>query len=359
MASNSPNVVSGVLKNFTTWSISPSSNENYVPSRASCEWTHHVVDKLDIRFVKDDIFNILSSRWCLIRLSSNALAKVDTLVNACDFEFDHESLNGIPDRKGTVEKLTKKWHPDKNQMMTLKVNEGEGMINMHWLFVKLHEICFCLQDIITKTPKKKISEWKYQILFEKLLQLFGFNTLSQPFISMEKTLIMGHTCSSRADIICSRFDRQTDTPVICVCEVISENDSMPYPPMKKQKTDTEDKSLPATSPKSSIGDHALWTQHIGELLVYLQKSFRYEGILGITIEKTWVRFTHLEVPKATWRKMTERPANRPGPLKLDWEERPVFCYSDRYNYLNREDRKTIFKALMTIRKMQTEYEKTQ
>ncbi|XP_056001326.1 uncharacterized protein LOC125653624 isoform X2 [Ostrea edulis] len=315
MASNSPNVVSGVLKNFTTWSISPSSNENYVPSRASCEWTHHVVDKLDIRFVKDDIFNILSSRWCLIRLSSNALAKVDTLVNACDFEFDHESLNGIPDRKGTVEKLTKKWHPDKNQMMTLKVNEGEGMINMHWLFVKLHEICFCLQDIITKTPKKKISEWKYQILFEKLLQLFGFNTLSQPFISMEKTLIMGHTCSSRADIICSRFDRQTDTPVICVCEVISENDSMPYPPMKKQKTDTEDKSL--------------------------------------------VRFTHLEVPKATWRKMTERPANRPGPLKLDWEERPVFCYSDRYNYLNREDRKTIFKALMTIRKMQTEYEKTQ
>lgn len=72
-----------------------------------------------------------------------------------------------------------------------------------------------------------------------------------------------------------------------------------------------------------------------------------------------VRFTHLEVPKVTWRKMTERPANRPGPLKLDWEERPVFCYSDRYNYLNREDRKTIFKALMTIRKMQTEYEKTQ
>ncbi|XP_056001321.1 uncharacterized protein LOC130048499 isoform X2 [Ostrea edulis] len=313
MASNSPNVLSGVLKNSTTWSISPSSNENYVPSRASCEWTHHVVDKLDIRFVKDDIFNILSSRWCLIRLSSNALAKVDTLVNACDFEFDHESLNGIPERKGTVEKLTKKWHPDKNQMMTLKVNEGEGMINMHW---------------------------------------------SQPFISMEKTLIMGHTCSSRADIICSRFDRQTDTPVICVCEVISENDSMPYPPMKKQKTDTEDKSLPAPSPKSSIGDHASWTQHIGELLVYLQKSFRCEGILGITIDKTWVRFTHFEVPKVTWRKMTERPANRPGPLKLDWEERPVFCYSDRYNYLNREDRKTIFKALMTIRKMQTEYEKT-
>ncbi|XP_061168362.1 uncharacterized protein LOC133177324 [Saccostrea echinata] len=103
--------------------------------------------------------------------------------------------------------------------MTMRLNEKEGIVNMQWLTVKLHEISFYLHSIIAERPQKAVSEWKYQALFEKLLQLFCFDTLSQPFIGTEKALIIGHTISSKADIICSRLDTRSESPIICVCEV--------------------------------------------------------------------------------------------------------------------------------------------
>lgn len=59
------------------------------------------------------------------------------------------------------------------------------------------------------------------------------------------------------------------------------------------------------------------------------------------------------------KKIKERPANRPGSLKVDDDERPIFCYSERFNYLSRKGRSIIFKALMLIKKMQSDYEKAQ
>lgn len=72
-----------------------------------------------------------------------------------------------------------------------------------------------------------------------------------------------------------------------------------------------------------------------------------------------IRFTYLEVSKTYMKEMKERPANRPGPLNVDEDERPIFYYSERYNYLSRSDRLIIFKALMLIKKMQLDYEKIQ
>lgn len=337
---------------------SPSSSNIDIPTS-----TPHFVDKLGIRFYKEDILKIILNRWCLIRLSSDSRTKVDTLVNACDFKFDYEAIEDIPPRKGKYEKLKKKWSPDDNQMMTLRLNENKGMVSVNWLSVKLHEISFCLHSIISETPKKAVSEWKYQTLFEKLLQLFCFDTLSQPFIETEKALLMGHTISSKADIICSRLDTKFERPIICVCETITEKEDASCPPRKKMKPDvavtSKTKDDDTTSSRTYFDDHNLWAQHIGELLVYLDKSFRYDGILGITIEKTWVRFTYLEVSKTTIKKIKERPANRAGSLEVDEDERPIFCYSERYNYLNRKDRKIIFKVLILIKKMQSDYEKIQ
>lgn len=36
-------------------------------------------------------------------------------------------------------------------------------------------------------------------------------------------------------------------------------------------------------------DNSSWSQHIGDLFVYLDKSSVNEGILGISVKKTWVR----------------------------------------------------------------------
>lgn len=110
-------------------SSSPSSSDIEVPSR-TCEWTPHFVDKLGIRFFNEDVLKIILERWCLYRLSKDSLSKVDTVVSACDFKFDYEAIEDIPERKGKFEKLRKKWHPDENQMLTLKLNEG--MVNVNW-----------------------------------------------------------------------------------------------------------------------------------------------------------------------------------------------------------------------------------
>lgn len=36
-------------------------------------------------------------------------------------------------------------------------------------------------------------------------------------------------------------------------------------------------------------DNSSWSQYIGDLFVYLDKSSVNEGILGISVKKTWVR----------------------------------------------------------------------
>lgn len=51
------------------------------------------------------------------------------------------------------------------------------------------------------------------------IHLFWFSIRSQQFVETEKISVMGHTFSSKADIICSRLDTRSDNPIICVCKV--------------------------------------------------------------------------------------------------------------------------------------------
>lgn len=90
------------------------------------------VDKLGIRYIKEDVLKIISKRWCLVRLSNNSLSKIDNLVSACDFKFDYEAIKEIPVRKGKFEKLMKKWSLEEEQMLTLKLNENEGIVKVPW-----------------------------------------------------------------------------------------------------------------------------------------------------------------------------------------------------------------------------------
>lgn len=62
----------------------------------------------------------------------------------------------------------------------------------------------------------------------------------------------------------------------------SEDDDFLHPRKRLRTSSSRDDE------NTYIGDSSLWSQHIGELLVYLKKSLLNDGILGITIEKTWV-----------------------------------------------------------------------
>lgn len=56
------------------------------------------------------------------------------------------------------------------------------------------------------------------------------------------------------------------------------------PPAKKLRN-----SSSVDTANSYNVDKNTWSQHIGDLFVYLDKSSVNEGILGITVKKTWVR----------------------------------------------------------------------
>lgn len=52
-----------------------------------------------------------------------------------------------------------------------------------------------------------------------LIFIYFDSPRSQEFVETEKISMMGHTISSKADIICSRLDTRSGNPIICVCKV--------------------------------------------------------------------------------------------------------------------------------------------
>lgn len=56
------------------------------------------------------------------------------------------------------------------------------------------------------------------------------------------------------------------------------------PPAKKLRN-----SSSVDTANSYDVDSSSWSQHIGDLFLYLNKSSVNEGILGISVKKTWVR----------------------------------------------------------------------
>lgn len=319
------------------------------PTSTVCtsQWDCHFVDELGVRQKEEDLFRIISSEWRLVFLNEKEYLEVEKCLDACDLQFDYESLEDVPLRRF----YESGWVPSSEQ-----VEQINNITLLKKFLMKLDEYNFYLAQIIRGSKSKTaISEGKYEALFEKFLQIFGFCTLSQSFTSTEKALIRGRSMSSRADIICSLERPTSERAVVCICEVkksVQQDDTDSSPPKKKPRSFcTHEAESPLT------GNQDLWTQHIGELFVYLDKSVRPEGVLGFTIEKTWVRVTYLDVKDSCWRTIQNTPRNRTGPVEYEEGERPRFFYSKRYNFLNKDDRRVLFKALLLVKKMQEIHER--
>uniref|UniRef100_K1R6S2 Uncharacterized protein n=1 Tax=Magallana gigas TaxID=29159 RepID=K1R6S2_MAGGI len=198
------------LSSVADISSPPSSTGLKFPNCTS-EWDSRFVDKLGIRQKEEDIFRIILSEWCLVFLSEKEQLEVENCVDVCDLQFDYESLENVP-----LQRLHESgWVPSSKQ-----VEQIRNIPLLKKFLMKLDEYNFYLAQIIRGSKSNTaISEGKYETLFEKLLQIFGFYTLSQSFISIEKAFIQGRNVSSRADIICSLERPASERAVICVCEV--------------------------------------------------------------------------------------------------------------------------------------------
>ncbi|XP_062574341.1 uncharacterized protein LOC134236190 [Saccostrea cucullata] len=324
-------------------SNAPSSNESTLP-KCTSEWDNRFVDKLGVRLIEEDIFQIILGKWRLVCLTEDEELEVENSVMACDLQLNYSSLEDVP-----VEYIYESsWVLSPGQ-----VEQIRRFPLLKKFLVKLDDFNFILAEIIVgSNSKSAISGGRYETLFDKLLQLFGLNTLNHSFISPEKALIRRRSMSSRADLmVCSQARQKFKRKVVFICKVKKDLQEEPdsSPPRKKQRTATQEQEQPGGG---FIGDHNLLTQHIGELFVYLDSSLSRQGTLGFTIEKTWVRVTYLDVTKSGWSKIKNNPSNRAGSTQYEEGEQPRFFYSKRYNFLNREDRKVLFKAILLIRTMQ-------
>ncbi|XP_062592546.1 uncharacterized protein LOC134253986 [Saccostrea cucullata] len=327
-------------------SNAPSSNESTFPKYTS-EWDNRFVDKLGVRLIdmiEEDIFQIILGEWRLVCLTEDEEQEVENSVMACDLQLNYSSLEDVP-----VEYIYESsWILSPGQ-----VEQIRRFPLLKKFLVKLDDFNFILAEIIVgSNSKSAIYGGRYETLFDKVLQLFGLYTLNHSFISPEKALIRGRSMSSRADLmVCSQARQKFKRKVVFICKVkkdLRHEEPDSSPPRKKLRTATQDQEQQECG---FIGDHDLLTQHIGELFVYLDSSLSRQGTLGFTIEKTWVRVTYLDVTKSGWSKIKNTPGNRAGSVQYEEGEQPRFFYSKRYNFLNREDRKVLFKALLLIRTM--------
>lgn len=339
-------VENSCLSTVADSSSPPRSTEVKFP-KCTSEWDCRFVDKLGVRQKEEDLFRIILSEWRLVFLSEKEQLEVEKCLDVCDLQFDYESLENVP-----LQRLYESgWVPSSEQ-----VEQIRNIPLLKKFVMKLDEYNFYLAQIIRGSKSKTaISEGKYETLFEKFLQIFGICTLSQSFISTEKALIRGRSISSRADIICSLERPASERAVICVCEVkklLQQDDTESSPPKKKTRS-----SCTQEAQCSFTGDQVSRMQHIGNLFVYLDKSVRPDGMLGFTIDKTWVRVTYLAVKESSWRRIQNIPANGAGSVEYEEGEHPRFFYSKRYNFLNRDDRRDLFKALLLVKKMHEIHER--
>lgn len=325
-----------------------STNGEGVPLHTSL-WTRAVIDKLGVtrykrspeRIVKEWSLSVLPED-CLKEISA-MLPKAVTCFRNVDFDSieqikEAERCDGLPtDLMKLVQFDTGFRYPESQSASIFGTRAEDFIFTLAYIIEGLRED----EDMV---------EWQYQILFDKFLQVFGMKTIQQPFYKMQRSKILGKEVISEADILCMTSDPRKGRSILAVCKVNKTETMKSLSPPKRMHRSSSDESssVPAVIPDS------LLAQHLGELLVYMDRSVSPRAILGMTLEQTNVRFTLLHADESVMEKIQMSD----GSISFDTEEdvRPVLYYSEPLNYLKRRDRVELIKTLLQIRMMQKRFE---
>lgn len=102
-------------------SSSPSSSESeFVFPKCTSDWDSYLVDKLGVRYQDEDIFTILTSKWCLFHLTENDHRLIERCLDACDLKLDYESLDVVASSIVTPLKKWATWNPDEEQLKIIR-----------------------------------------------------------------------------------------------------------------------------------------------------------------------------------------------------------------------------------------------
>ncbi|XP_034336168.1 uncharacterized protein [Magallana gigas] len=334
-------------------SSSPSSSDEDVPLHTS-KWTRSLLDKLGV-VIKETLPLQIINEWNLATLPQSVLKEMETTslkTTLCLRNIDFHSL----------EEIWEITRYDKDLVRLLKPDDFESHSTLfgRCSFDDFLYALGCVLKVIEE--KREILEWQYQLLFDKFLQMFGISSMHQPLMSTKEAKIMSRTVFSQPDLLCTTSNPRTDRPILFVCELTLDFHDCKV--KKNQPVDETDDSPPSKKLRSKVSasstasckipDHLL-AQHVGELLVHMDESATSRAILGMTVERTYVRITSLHINEKILEKV--KFADGTGSIHYDAEsERPSFFYSKAMNYLKKEDRIELIQSLLHIKMMQRKFE---
>ncbi|XP_061183906.1 uncharacterized protein LOC133192075 isoform X2 [Saccostrea echinata] len=286
---------------FSHSSSQGSSDENEFPTSTS-SWPISFIDKFGIRKVMKNPFEIVRTLWGLCILTDSEVFRIDEIVKVCNLQYiDCDSLEEIPYYDSTP---YEEWVKEKFPQMSVKELK---LFNEH-----CEEFGYFLFNTLQRIhqPKKRENqlpyEIQYQLLFEKFLKLFDFKVQSQPYLPTGRATIFGQEISSKADILCSKWN--DPMKILSICEEIhstvhfqekstevkrkSPEEGADFSPVKK-------KLRSAASTLETVNEEAssstglvpglssdVYAQHVGELLAYFESSVSPNGLIGMVVQKT-------------------------------------------------------------------------
>nr|XP_011436776.2 uncharacterized protein LOC105334869 [Crassostrea gigas] len=325
--------------------------ENNLPSNTS-SWSTDLIETIGIRKVLTTPAELVRTEWSLCSLSDAELSRIDELVRICSLPcVDFSTVEEIPYYNARpYRQWVQEWFPK------IKVNELK-LFNEN-----CEEFGYLLFDTIQQLHKSETRssqlpyEVNYPVLFEKFLKLFELKIKTQPCLPTGNATIFGQeVISSKADILCTKCD--DPSKILSVCSEVkrSRSDETEYSPVNKKlrtelPTSATDNEEESTSTRSTGGlSSDVYAQHVGELLAYYESSVLKRGLLGVIFQKTNISFTFLKIKPASYEKIKRR--NPQVVLDPAMDEQPILFYTEQFNFLKYQDRKTIFKALLTMRMM--------
>lgn len=332
-------------------SNSPSSSDENVLLHTS-RWTPTLLDKLGV-VISENLPEQIIKEWSLVTLSQSVLKDIETKVlktSLCLRNMDFASVEELWERTRHNKNLVKLLQPDDFHDT---IGHSHKSLFERSSFDDFLYTLGCVLNVVEE--KRETFKWQYELLFHKFLQMFGMSSMHQPLVSTKETQILGRTVGSRPDLLCTTSNPRTHRPILIVCQVSKDsapvNEMDESPPNKKPRSNASVNSA-STSCQSPA---CFCAPHVGGLLVHLDRSATSRAILGMTVEKTFVRITSLHVSKDTLEKIRTGDVTRSVQYEVG-EQRPWFSYSKPMNYLNKEDRNELVQALLHINTMQKKYE---
>ncbi|CAC5363893.1 unnamed protein product [Mytilus coruscus] len=312
--------------------IEPVTTEVYTPMQLlSFTFSDNVIFSSASKETTDMCKNlIINSRCPLHKLDIDDLENSDTFE--CFRLLMDKTLNGQWSHKVDLWNISPHTFADKLDKLQTRICQK----------FQVHGEIFAQQLIFMNMAKKKASLTKamYGKLFEHFAGLFGLNTTT---VSDSHTIQIGDTdVTSTGDIIfpdlVNSDENNEDMNVIALCKVTNDFQSAHGLNEVAKTVNCGHKRKRSEILVTHIYD-ALIGQIGGDLLAHIPLS-KYNGILGIIVQKTFITFVHLRCDQVQLDRIKRKETN--------FASKPVIFFSKPYNYLKASDRNELREPLLRL-----------